>query len=135
MNRPLQRLPDWMIRLDALVREKAGHAYAWGESDCCTLAADCVVAITGQDPMADLRGTYDGEAAAQGVLTREGGLVAALTARLGPPVPVRMARPGDVGISGTAAVIHAGGGVWLGQADRGLVPVLAPRIVWRCDGV
>lgn len=45
-----------------------------------------MLAQTGVDPVADLRGRYKTPRGAAGVLARHGGLEAMLTARLGPPL-------------------------------------------------
>ena len=49
MTRSLTRLPDWQLRLDALVRERRGQAFAWGARDCCLWGADVVLAVTGRE--------------------------------------------------------------------------------------
>jgi len=130
----VNRVPDWMVRLDELVRARATEPYTWGQYDCCTLVADVVLAITDVDHLAELRGTYSTMAEAYRLLGRHGGLAVAITARLGEPLPVGLAQVGDIGISGTAAVFF-GGDCWLGQADVGLTPVPAPALIWRCTGV
>lgn len=63
----------------------AGLTFAWGVRDCATLAADHVLALTGRDPMADLRGLYASPRAAARVLDRFGGLVEAVDALIGWP--------------------------------------------------
>jgi hypothetical protein len=130
-----QRLPDWMIRLDELVRARSQAPYTWGEFDCCTLGADVVLSITGRDLMADVRGSYATEAEAYGLLELRGGLVAILTSALGRPVPVAFAQVGDLGISNAGALVFFGGVTWLGQGDVGLVYVDAPSLAWRCSDV
>ena len=63
-----------------LVNTALNHAMAkpfvWGQDDCCSFVCDLVLAQTGKDFMAPLRGTYDSE---QGTLlvmkTYGGGLV------------------------------------------------------------
>lgn len=52
------RVPDWQRRLrDVLARYRA-DAGACGVSDCGTLWADAVFAVSGVDTLGDLRGTY-----------------------------------------------------------------------------
>lgn len=55
---PLVRLPDWPRRLAEFVAERRGRPFAWGEHDCCLLAADWVLAATGTDLAAAWRGRY-----------------------------------------------------------------------------
>lgn len=131
MTHGLTRLPDWQLRLDALVRQRRGTPFAWGLADCCLWGADVVQAVTGRDPMADLRGSYDTEAAARDVLARLGALRHLLSRRVGPRVRAALGRPGDLGMtleSGRGCVVAHVGGCWMGQGPRGLVPV-------RDDGV
>ena len=53
------RLPDWERRLQALIGRSERRAFAWGAFDCCTFAADAVLAQTGADLLGELRGTWD----------------------------------------------------------------------------
>lgn len=52
----LQRLPDWPLRLDALVSTRLHAPFCWGVHDCALFAADAVLALTGRDLAAGLRG-------------------------------------------------------------------------------
>lgn len=61
------------------------NAFRWGSRDCATLAADHVRALTGSDPMADLRGLYADARSAARLIAAEGGLVAAVGRRIGWP--------------------------------------------------
>ncbi|SHI91145.1 DUF6950 family protein [Wenxinia saemankumensis] len=54
----MTRLPDWRPRLEAVLRDARGRAFAYGAWDCALFAADCIAAMTGKDPAAELRG-YD----------------------------------------------------------------------------
>lgn len=58
-----------------------GYAWADGVHDCCTFAADWLVARGEPDPMADLRG-YASPEEAQALAQRVGGMVAGCDARL-----------------------------------------------------
>ena len=89
------RREDWPEALHALVELRAGMPFAWGYHDCCAFAADAVKAMTGIDPMDDLRG-YHSRETAEAILAEQGGLEAAVTARLGEPVGTAQARRGDV---------------------------------------
>jgi hypothetical protein len=93
------RHPQWEARLNTLVANALAARFEWGKFDCCTFAADVVQAITGCDRMADLRGTYACLRSALRVLEAEGGLRAAVTRRLGEPLPeheILFAQRGDV---------------------------------------
>lgn len=90
------RLPDWQLRLSKLCAERRNSAFLWGTHDCCLWAADCVLAITGEDPARDIRGTYRGALGAAEVLKAHGGIEALATAALGPAVAVSYAAVGDI---------------------------------------
>lgn len=132
----LSRLPDWQLRLEALVRERRGLAFAWGVRDCCLWGADVVAAITGRDPMADLRGAYASEEEARELLAGLGTLRHLVTARVGNRTRPSLARPGDIGLTleaGRGCIVAHTGGVWMGQGADGLAPVRdeGVRIAWR----
>lgn len=89
------RRENWPEALHALVESRNAWPFAWGEHDCCAFAADAVEAMTGTDPIADLRGYHDGPTA-ESLLDSLGGLEAAVTARLGQPIALLLAQRGDV---------------------------------------
>lgn len=73
-----------------------GVPFAWGSADCVTWAADCALALTGVDPIADIRGRYSTERGAQRILVQRGwGDVAGLAAAIYSEIPVAMAHAGD----------------------------------------
>lgn len=86
---------DWQTRLSDLLRARARMPFAWGSNDCCLFAADAVLAMTGTDPAAALRG-YDSPRGALCLINAGGGLHAITTAALGDPVSPRLATVGDV---------------------------------------
>lgn len=133
MNKPTQRLPDWMVRLDELVHQLLCRPFEWGVTDCCTVASDVVLAVTGVDPMSDFRGRYRSERNALKLLARSGGIEALLTSRLGPLVPLACAQVGDIGLCSDGRLVFCGGGgAWKGPGDQGLVTTSEPEKVWRC---
>lgn len=52
------RYENWHALLGAHIKAAARRPFSWGEFDCCTFACDGIMAMTGVDPMADLRGRY-----------------------------------------------------------------------------
>lgn len=89
--------------------------FVWGRSDCILQVCDHVKAVTGVDPAAAWRGTYDSEAAAQAVMAPFGGVLgimahgmAAAGFEQGPPAP---GRPAVVVIGGeqTAGIVRNDG--------------------------
>lgn len=86
---------DWQLRLAEFVEARASMPFVWGQNDCCLFAADCVLAMTGHDPAAPLRG-YSTALAAQRLIDEAGGLRELATRFLGEPVSPLMAGVGDV---------------------------------------
>lgn len=123
------RMSDWPMILAALI-EAERRPFAWGRHDCCTFAADCVLAITGRDPLADLRGQWRTRTQALALLKRLGGLQQAVTDRLGPPLPnALLAQRGDIVLIAAPDEARPGfdqalalctGQLLLGPAARGL---------------
>lgn len=137
METTLHRLHDWQERLAALVSERMHTPFSWGTHDCALFAADGVRAVTGTDPAAGLRGTYDTAAAAARVVQLHAGLAGLAAAALGEEVSPQQARAGDVGL-----VLQAGGreclAIWTGMAwhvpgEAGLaaLPQEAAVRAWR----
>jgi hypothetical protein len=85
------RLPCWPERLAALIEARRSHGFVWGAHDCVTLAADAVLAMTGADPLAAYRGTYDTEEQAERIIGPDG--LEAFVARLLDEFGAREVRP------------------------------------------
>lgn len=137
---PARRLPDWQPRLAALVSQRMRRPLAWGQHDCCLFAADAVLAVTGVDLAADLRGTYTSKAEAQQRLLQLGGLVDICVQRLGPVVRTALAQPGDVGLAlvgQVRALAVCGGAHFLAVGGQGLQPLPRDAVLraWRCTAV
>ncbi|MEK9751752.1 MAG: hypothetical protein VW338_00875 [Rhodospirillaceae bacterium] len=99
----MARVANWPRRLiEAVDRHRALPA-SWGQSDCFRFAMDCVEAVTGTDPYADVRGSYDGPVTAARRLKERGfaDLEAALAAAF-PEVPAAKAQRGDLGVTAAA---------------------------------
>ena len=98
----MSKTEGWEPRLAAFVEEKRGATLAWGQLDCCLLAADWVAVATGVDPVPEFRGGYKTGRGALPVLKRfaGGGVLAAaekVAMRIGAEeVPVARAQRGDV---------------------------------------
>lgn len=130
------RLPDWQTRLGALVSQRLPQPFAWGSNDCILFAADAVLACTGVDLAADMRGRYATEADALALLAQHGGPVALAVARLGRVVPVDLAQPGDIGVASIAhqhRLAVCGGGHFLAPGPAGLVSIPHAQVLraWR----
>lgn len=130
------RLPDWQARLGAMVEARSGAAFAWGPNDCCSFAADAVIACTGNDPLRDERGAYADARAALERLETYGGIEGLGDALFGTPCPPMTARVGDTGlavIEGRPTLVVCNGATWLGPGPDGLValPIEAASRAWR----
>lgn len=90
----MMRRADWPERLAAWVEAHRTRPFAWGEWDCVLAAADCALALTGEDALAGLR--WSGLKGALRQLEVEGGLEAACTRVLGPGIAPAFAQRGDV---------------------------------------
>lgn len=97
------RVPDWQLRFAALVQERMSAPFVWGRHDCCLWAADVVLALTGLDPAAALRGQYSDELGALRLVRQLGGLPQIASAALGEPCKASYATVGDV-----LLITHAG---------------------------
>jgi hypothetical protein len=130
------RLPDWQTRLQACLAARWDQPFVWGRQDCCIFVADCAKAITGQDPAADLRGTYADEASAARLLKRLGGVRAIGAARFGLEIAPAFAQVGDIGLvhnSGRDSLALCGGSGWLapGALQLERLPLDAALVAWR----
>ena len=113
----LTRLDDGMERLHALIDSARHRQFEWGIFDCFTFAADAVEAITGVDPMAELRGTYDDQRSATELLIKHGGVETAVSDILGRRAgTAEYAQRGDIVLMGQSPVTMRLGVVYSGFA-------------------
>lgn len=52
----LSRKPEWPELFHEFLLSRASRPFTWGSNDCATFSADGIAAMTGTDPLADLRG-------------------------------------------------------------------------------
>lgn len=128
------RLPDWRARLARFLDDRRGQGFVWGERDCALTVADAVIAMTGRDLAASLRG-YRSRAGARLALRARGfdSLLGYLDA-VAPRAP--RGRCGDMGLIaggrlGPLVLLDGRGGAW-GQDVAGIVraPFLG-ALVWE----
>lgn len=135
MNKP-QRHPDWPERLAAFIEARRHVPFAWGSNDCATFAADALVALTGADPMAALRGRWAGQEQALQVLQQLGGLGRAGCRVLGRPLPQLAAAPRGAVVCARMRGLPTMGvhlGVWWcapGAAGLEFRPAREERLAW-----
>lgn len=131
------RLRDWQSRLAALLAEREARPFVWGEHDCGLFVADACVALTGHDPVADLRGRYRSAAGAARLLKPLGGVPGLARQRFGAEILPSLAQPGDVGLmlaEERPTLMLCLGAQWAGPGEQGLQRVAAALITqaWRC---
>lgn len=132
----LTRLPDWQSRFAAFASSRRAMPFAWGSNDCSLFAADAVLAITGRDLAADLRGTYDSARGASRILHERGGMRAIATAALGPEVATGFAAVGDVLLMNTPegeglAICNGGHAIGAGPHGALVMPLAAAVAAWK----
>lgn len=107
------RVPGWEDELVKVIAAAAERPFNWGTHDCVTFASDAALAITGRDPIADLRGRWYSALSAKRELRKLGGIQSAVCHRMGEPLAVpRSAGRGDVvltdeGFLGVVVLAHA----------------------------
>ncbi|GLX85048.1 hypothetical protein tloyanaT_13000 [Thalassotalea loyana] len=85
--------------VNQVIQQKLHTPFKWGENDCCLIAADLVNALSGHDPAAPFRGSYDSEIGALKIIAKHGGSVEALLdTYLGEPKPINQAITGDIAL-------------------------------------
>lgn len=109
------RLPDWRQRLWRECWRPA--SFKWGQRDCAFFVADCIKAMTGRDPVKDLRKSYKTETGARRlILQYADDLPGFVDARLGDCVeridPADV-QEGDILVidtpDGPTGAVHTGG--------------------------
>jgi hypothetical protein len=92
------RYQDWEERLAVYLDRKADERFQHGTHDCALFAAGAVLAMTGFDPAAALRGQYDTAAGAARALREfgEGTLLRTIQAAFPDEVCPHQAQRGDV---------------------------------------
>ena len=115
----MQRLEGWEDRMLAVVAAHQARPYEAGRSDCFVMAMECVEAVTGERPFADV--SYSTDLGAARALRRRGFAdLGEAMASLFPAVPRAFAHRGDIAL----IPVEAGFGVALGV-------VCAGGIAWR----
>lgn len=137
--RPIPHIPHWRIYLDALVCARLHSPFAWGSNDCALFAADAVMATTGIDLAADMRG-YSTAREALRLMRQRGGLWGIATMTLGQPLSPTYACTGDVALVASSAAskrealavcVSADKAVVPGPEGLHAVPMDYARCVWR----
>lgn len=113
----MKRLRDWRSRLHQAVEERRRDPFSFEEGrDCALFVADCVLAMTGEDPAAQFRGRYTTDIGAMRVIRSAGfaDLGDLVSSRLDEIAPAR-ARAGDVAAVATDSPFGVALGVFIGE--------------------
>lgn len=91
------RIETWVDALQSALENHMGQPFQWGVSDCGILFADAVLAMTGKDPLYDIRGRYKTARGALLALKRSGysGVMDLVAARFDEIAPINAGR-GDL---------------------------------------
>lgn len=127
------RAHDWEARLFAAVDAARAAPFEWGTHDCALFVADVVLAMTGHDYAADLRGQYRTQAGALRLLA-----AAPLRARMDAlftSIDVRMAQRGDAVMDGSGALGVCLGeyAAFVGQSGIEMQTTLGAEMAWRVE--
>ncbi len=95
-NKEEMRKENWVDELDALIESRRKMPHKWGSNDCCLFAADAVLAVTGEDKAAALRGTYSTQEEAQAIIAKYGDMTAFVSSFLGQTYGPLCGRQGDI---------------------------------------
>ncbi|MEL7203199.1 MAG: hypothetical protein AAGL19_03450 [Pseudomonadota bacterium] len=123
----MARKENWTLALQRVTRAASNLPHAWGSHDCVTFGADCVLAMTGSDPIENERGTYATAHEAARIVKDAGcESLGDLVAQRLPEIQVAYARRGDAVLcEGPEGVFIAicDGHTAVGPSRHGLVHV------------
>lgn len=89
----LTRLTNWETQLAQAIAIARQSTFQWGVFDCALHVSNCILAITGTDPAAAIRGTYGDEQQANAVLATYGGTVEMLAVSFAGTLPMDQVSP------------------------------------------
>lgn len=129
---PLVRLENWEQRLNDFLAAHSDAVHRYGAIDCVLFPAAIVEALTGEDPGAPYRGTYDGQVGALRLLAKLGAeSPTELIDRYLPRVIRPMARRGDIVMTydGQTAVVFGEDALGICEDKAGFQRI--PRARWQ----
>lgn len=131
------RVQNWQTKLVEILQNPSYRTWQRGKTDCALFVADCCMAISGKDPAAEYRGTYDSALGAKKALLKFGSYESALSRHFTEINP-RMAQRGDA-VTLTFDGIKTVGVLWAGKVttlteDQGLILIDAKiERAWRVE--
>jgi hypothetical protein len=139
----LARYDDWPARLLAFLADSQRQRFAWGRNDCCLFVCDAVLAMTGTDLAAAVRGRYGRASEALRLCAAEGGLEAVVERTAGAhglaPISPAFAGRGDMvlleqpALGATLTLVDFDGQSVLGPGENGITkwPLALCKRAWR----
>lgn len=132
----MTRREDWPERLLEVIAHHEALSYELGISDSYMLCADAVLAMTGEEPWPEVRGSYSTEVgAAKQLRSRRFASEAQAFASAFREIPVALAGRGDLGVvqvptgAGMAGVVFVDAAAVGKHADRaGLIRVPRAKV-------
>lgn len=122
------RLSTWENQLIEYIASKRHQSFEYGSNDCAHFVAGAVQAMTGEDPMPEMRGQYDSEFGSLRVLKEigEGDLESTMDAKFN-AIEIGLAQRGDIAFFDGSIGVVMGSFAWF-VSDDGLERV--PRSMW-----
>jgi len=131
----VRRVDDWALQLDDLVSRRVREPFAWGVNDCALFAADAVLAMTGIDFAAGMRGKS--AKSAMRFVRVSGGLEEIVSDVLGPMCGTSQVSDGDLVLvrtrKGAAVAVVIGTGLATAPGPNGLaaIPLCTALCGWK----
>ncbi len=132
------RRPDWPIKLNEYILAVRDKPFHYGQHDCCTFVAGAILAMTGEDPMAEYREQYDSVAAGKKALQSlgSGTLLKTLRKKFGKPLPGAHGRKGDIAwYDGALGLVLGRYAMFVGVNGYVMAPLSKLKYTFRVDDV
>jgi len=122
------RLSTWENQLIEYIASKRHQPFEYGSNDCAHFVAGAVQAMTGEDPMPEIRGQYDSALGGLRVLKEigEGDLESTMDAKFN-VIEIGLAQRGDIAFFDGSIGVIMGAFAWF-VSDDGLERI--PRSMW-----
>lgn len=118
----MKRFSDWEVRLSQYLMERKEMPFEYGVNDCCCFAAGAVMAITGEDLMADIT-AYDSLKTSLKAIKDAGAadISEVIDGKL-PEIPVGFASTGDLCFyDGSVGVVIGGRAAFVSEDEFALI--------------
>ncbi len=132
----MTRKENWPSILADQIEGARERPFCFGVHDCFLFAANVALAMTGADPAAGIRGTYDDERSALRAIARFGSFASAVIHCYGEPIDTRLAGRGDVAMvmrAGRESLAVCAGRQACGPGEFGIewAPISEAILAWR----